>query len=531
MNLEQKFRKAITSKNAIKQAIINKGVSIGDVFDEYASAIDSIQTGIIPTGTLEITENGEYDVTNYEKATVNVEASGGEIGTGIYHIRYFDIDGTILKEERINKGDSLTPPDNPSYDFDYLIFDSWNYDIANTVVDGPLDIGAIYNTIDNATYLFCRFTNNTGLEVTLKSIDGSYTIDWGDGTVNSSLTHTYANEGEYIIKISGSFSFQYINSTAGLLGDSLLNDALQKIYIGNMENIVGYLFDACTLLQIISLSNSITTIGTEAFRYCYRLQHVNIPNSITTIDSYAFEACGALQSVSMPISITALSGTFDSCVSLKKVVIPNSVVDINKRVFYNCRQLQDLVIPKNVTTIGNNTFMTSFLVINYFILCEQVPTIGSASFDGLNAVCTMWVNDVIYTELRTTNNWSTYASYMKKLSDCPQYLLDENGIERPEPLPEPSGFTVTINGSGYDYDSTAGGWYSFDDGTTWTHIDGSLTLSYVTQIKFKVEGRGGYYVEDENNDIICSTDYNDVDESENIIVTADREFSLYWIGD
>ena len=37
-------------------------------------------------------------------------------------IRYIDVDGTILKEEYVQKGGTTTPPSTPSYDSDRLMF-------------------------------------------------------------------------------------------------------------------------------------------------------------------------------------------------------------------------------------------------------------------------------------------------------------------------------------------------------------------------------------------------------------------------
>lgn len=48
----------------------------------YETVTISIPTGITPEGTLEITENGTHDVTNYASALVNIASSGGsDIGT------------------------------------------------------------------------------------------------------------------------------------------------------------------------------------------------------------------------------------------------------------------------------------------------------------------------------------------------------------------------------------------------------------------------------------------------------------------
>ena len=352
---------------------------------------------------------------------LDIQTGGGSTGDGKYRIRYFDIDGTILKEEYLNEGDSLTPPDNPSYDSDYLVFDSWNYDIENTVVDGNLDIGAIYNTIDNCTYMFCRFTTITGLNPSLR-LTGTPTIDWGDGTINTSLSHTYANEGEYIIKISGSFSFDTDSPTYAqyLFSSSNLNKSLNKIYISsNITKVSASLLYMTHSLKIVSIPNSVIDIG-NVFIRSYSIKCLIIPSSVKTYGNNANSDCRALKILSLPNTITSMinQGLFSNLYALESAIIPNNMTTLPDYAVNNCYSLKSIIIPKNIVTIEDAAFYGSETLTNCFILCDQVPTLGGTNaFYNINKSCIMWVNDSIIEDLKVATNWSTYASYMKPLSE------------------------------------------------------------------------------------------------------------------
>lgn len=77
MSIASEITRLQNAKASIKTSIENKGVTVpaATKLDGYSALIDSIQTGITPTGTISITSNGTVDVTSYASADVNVSGS------------------------------------------------------------------------------------------------------------------------------------------------------------------------------------------------------------------------------------------------------------------------------------------------------------------------------------------------------------------------------------------------------------------------------------------------------------------------
>lgn len=72
--LNENITQTINDFDSIRQSIIAKDVEVpeGTPTSQYAEKIQQIETGITPSGTVEITENGTHDITEYAEANVQV---------------------------------------------------------------------------------------------------------------------------------------------------------------------------------------------------------------------------------------------------------------------------------------------------------------------------------------------------------------------------------------------------------------------------------------------------------------------------
>ena len=73
-------------------------------------------------------------------------------------------------------------------------------------------------------------------------------------------------------------------------------------------------------LYDISIPDSITSIGDEAFYYCDNLTNLTIPDSVISIGYMAFYGCSSLTSITIPDSVTSIGDeAFLGCSSLTSI--------------------------------------------------------------------------------------------------------------------------------------------------------------------------------------------------------------------
>ena len=187
-------------------------------------------------------------------------------------------------------------------------------------------------------------------------------------------------------------------------------------------------FSNCTELKgSLTLSNSLKTIGNKAFNMCYSLNgSLTIPNTVTTIGISAFEKCtGFNGSLTIPHSVTTIgesafcncqgfkgdltipssittieANTFSSCFGFNgNLTIPNSVTTIGNSAFYQCSGFKgDLTIPNSVTTIGVGAFMQCTGFKGNLKLSNSVKTIGNNAF----RICSGFTGELILPNSITT---------------------------------------------------------------------------------------------------------------------------------
>ncbi len=133
--------------------------------------------------------------------------------------------------------------------------------------------------------------------------------------------------------------------------------------MGNRHNIGDYAFEACSSLTSVTIGNSVTSIGEDAFWYCSSLEY-NVYDNAKYLGNENNPYVALIDASSTDITSCTIhndtkiiySSAFWECSSLTSVTIPDSVTSIGRYAFYGCSSLTSVVIGDSVTSIGDWAF-------------------------------------------------------------------------------------------------------------------------------------------------------------------------------
>ncbi|MCL2679411.1 MAG: leucine-rich repeat domain-containing protein [Dehalococcoidia bacterium] len=163
---------------------------------------------------------------------------------------------------------------------------------------------------------------------------------------NPASDFTYTIDSEKVI----------ITRYTGADGDVVIPEQIDGRRVIGIDDMA---FLHCERLTTVKIPNGVTQIG----GFTPRGPPIEFPYgpSITaTLPSNlygAFGGCGNLVSVTIPDSVTIIGDeAFFGCVSLTSVTLPNNLKSIGRKAFERCRSLTSINIPVGVTSIGAEAF-------------------------------------------------------------------------------------------------------------------------------------------------------------------------------
>ena len=240
------------------------------------------------------------------------------------------------------------------------------------IILGP-DITKVDFQFNNARTQYTVTIPSNVKSVSLKSNSNNLTRlyissvdDWCDTTVTNMISPTAVS----------------LIGTSASLQDITISDNVTKICSGAFR-----VFP----IKSVTIGNSVTSIGDEAFYYCNSLTSVTIGNSVTSIGDNAFSGCSSLTSITIPDSVTSFGNyAFRDCSSLTSVTIGNSVTSIGEYAFYNCSSLTSVYCkPTTPPAGGSSMFYNNASGRKIYVPRNSVEAYKSAS------------------------GWSSYANYIE----------------------------------------------------------------------------------------------------------------------
>ena len=184
----------------------------------------------------------------------------------------------------------------------------------------------------------------------------------------------------------------------------------------------------------ITIGDSVTTLGKNAFRSCSKLESITLGDNITTYGSNIFTGCmnlskiyGKHASADNRCWITNGLLRFFAYKDLTAYNIPEDVKFIAGYAFYNCSALQSITIPESVTNINSYAFYNCSALQNIYVKSETPATLaGYAFYNTKNAQLYIPYKSAL--AYNTASGWMEYVLIPYDFENNKVYVPEQNPI-------------------------------------------------------------------------------------------------------
>ncbi len=257
-------------------------------------------------------------------------------------------------------------------------------------------------------------------QFTFTTNSGAITITGYTGTSDAVVIPSVVN-GLPVTDI-GLNAFASNNVTSVTIPDSITNIGTQA-------------FESCSNLTSVIIGTNVETIGMGAFVFCGLLTNVTIPNSVMTIGVGAFDDCASITSVTIPNNVTSVGeGAFQACINITSLTIGNKLTYIGTNAFGACINLTTITFPASLTSIENYAFLGCDKLTSIYFKGNP-PSLGGSLVFGYfpNA------GETVYYYYGTVGWGPTYGGIPTVMLNAPPSITDV--------VISDNQFSFSINGS------------------------------------------------------------------------------------
>jgi hypothetical protein len=155
---------------------------------------------------------------------------------------------------------------------------------------------------------------------------------------------------------------------------------LTTLYLGKgVTNFGDAAFGYCRLTNVV-IPEGATILGGDMFSYCSLLGSITIPSSVTNIPNAVFQACG-LTNAPLPYGVTSIGAYAFQYDPLPNVFIPSSVTSIGDFAYSGCDSLTNVIVASGVPSVGYATFWGCPVLTN-LLFRGNAPAVEGDPYDG-----------------------------------------------------------------------------------------------------------------------------------------------------